>query len=174
LFEPAEVEDAHIDPPKLDADARKYFATARVQRGSIDYVGREQANAALGLAGEQWVVGYERRRLALVGREDLAKEARHAAALDGDGVGYDVRSFDPKSERERWIEVKTTRSGILTPFYLTRNEFEVSKQAHDRFSLYRVHSFGLRTRVYWLDGALDQTCDLSEMSYRALPKAQTA
>jgi hypothetical protein len=43
-------------------------------------------------------------------------------------------------------------------------------QAHDRFSLYRVHSFGLRTRVYWLDGALDQTCDLSAMSYRALPR----
>ncbi len=122
------------------------------------------------LAGEYWLVEYERCQLALVGLEDLAKEVRRVATLDGDGAGYDVRSFDRNSERERWIEVKTTRSGILTPFYLTRNEFEVSKQAHDRFSLYRVHSFGLRTRVYWLEGALDQTCDLSAMSYRALPR----
>ena len=94
--------------------------------------------------------------------------------LDGDGFGYDVRSFDPQNERERFIEVKTTRSGILTPFYLTRNEVEVSKRVCDQFSLYRVHSYGLRTRVYWLDGPLEATCDLAAMSFRALPKARSA
>lgn len=165
---------AVVDPPKLTASAKSFMRKARIQRGPIDYIGREQANAALGLAGEEWVVAYERRRLADAGRADLAKEVRHVSVLDGDGAGFDVRSFDPRSERERLIEVKTTRSGILTPFYLTRNEFEVSKARHDCFSLYRVHCFGDRTRVYWLDGALDKTCDLAAMSFRALPRAQSA
>ncbi len=166
--------DVVVDPPKLTASAETFMGRARIQRGPIDYIGREQANAALGLAGEEWVVAYERRRLAEAGRADLAKEVRHVSVVDGDGAGYDVRSFDPRSERQRLIEVKTTRSGILTPFYLTRNEVEVSKAAPESFSLYRVHCFGLRTRVYWLDGSLDRTCDLAAMSFRALPKAQSA
>jgi hypothetical protein len=166
--------DALVPPPVLTADAERFMRKARIQRGPIDYIGREQANAALGLAGEEWVVEYERRRLADAGRTDLAKEVRHVSVVDGDGAGYDILSFDPHSECERLIEVKTTRSGILTPFYLTRNEFEVSRKRHDCYSLYRVHCFGLRTRVYWLDGALDTTCDLSAMSFRALPKAQSA
>ncbi len=166
--------DALVDPPKLTADAERFMGKARIQRGPIDYIGREQANAALGLAGEEWVLAYERRRLADAGRPDLAKEVRHVSVLEGDGAGFDVRSFDPRTDRERLIEVKTTRSGILTPFYLTRNEFEVSRQRQDCFSLYRVHCFGHRTRVYWLDGALDKTCDLSAMSFRALPRAQSA
>ncbi len=166
--------DAHVDPPKLSPDAERFMGQARVQRGPIDYVGREQANAALGLVGEEWVVDFERSRLLTAGRADLAKEVRHVARLDGDGLGYDVRSFDPQNERERFIEVKTTRSGILTPFYLTRNEVEVSKRVPEKFSLYRVHSYGLRTRVYWLDGALEATCDLAAMAYRALPKARSA
>ena len=166
--------DALVEPPTLTADAQRFMGKARIQRGPIDYIGREQANAALGLAGEEWVVEYERRRLADAGRADLAKEVRHVSVIDGDGAGYDVRSFDLKSERERLIEVKTTRSGILTPFYLTRNEVEVSKSDPERFSLYRVHCFGMRTRVYWLDGSLESTCDLAAMSFRALPKAQSA
>jgi hypothetical protein len=166
--------DALVTPPVLTADAARFMGRARIQRGPIDFIGREQANAALGLAGEEWVVAYERRRLAEAGRADLAKEVRHVSVVDGDGAGYDVRSFDPRSERQRLIEVKTTRSGILTPFYLTRNEVDVSKAAPESFSLYRVHCFGLRTRVYWLDGSLDRTCDLAAMSFRALPKAQSA
>ena len=166
--------DARVDPPTLSPDAERFMGKARVQRGPIDYVGREQANAALGLVGEEWVVAFERTRLTAAGREDLARDVRHVARLDGDGFGYDVRSFDPRSERERFIEVKTTRSGILTPFYLTRNEVDVSRRVPEQFSLYRVHSYGLRTRVYWLDGALEKTCDLAAMSFRALPKARSA
>jgi hypothetical protein len=170
----SQTSDARVDPPKLSPDAERFMGRARVQRGPIDYVGREQANSALGLVGEEWVVEFERSRLSTAGRADLAKDVRHVAKLDRDGFGYDVRSFDPQNDRERFIEVKTTRSGILTPFYLTRNEVEVSKRVSDQFSLYRVHSYGFRTRVYWLDGALESTCDLAALSFRALPKARSA
>lgn len=171
------VESGHdlvVPPPSLTADAERFMGRARLQRAPIDFVAREQANVALGLAGEEWVVSYERRRLVGAGRADLAERVRHVSVLDGDGAGFDVRSFDPCSERERLIEVKTTRSGILTPFYLTRNELEVSRSAAEQYSLYRVHSFGLRTRVYWLEGALDSSCDLAAHSYRAMPRARSA
>ncbi|MFS0741884.1 DUF3883 domain-containing protein [Brevundimonas sp. 3P9-tot-E] len=36
----------------------------------------------------------------------------------GDGAGYDIRSFDPAG-KERLIEVKVTRGGPATDFFLT-------------------------------------------------------
>jgi hypothetical protein len=161
-----------VPPPSPTKHEAEFIKRWGEGLGAIDYVAREQDNAALGRAGEQWTVEFERRRLIEAGRRDLAKSVRHVAMLDGDGLGYDIRSFDPASGNERLIEVKTTRSGVRTSFYLTRNEVNLSRRESDRFSLYRVHSFGLRTRVYWLDGPLDQTCTLSADVYRALPAVQ--
>jgi hypothetical protein len=41
------------------------------------------------------------------GREDLANDIRWVSDLDGDGFGYDVRSFEPDGS-ERLLEIKTT------------------------------------------------------------------
>ena len=55
------------------------------------------------------------------GRGDSPTKSDHVAATQGDGLGYDVRSFD-ETGRDRFIEVKTTAWGKQTPFCTVRPE----------------------------------------------------
>jgi hypothetical protein len=61
------------------------------------------------------VLKHERERLDSAGRSDLASKALHIAELEGDGAGYDVRSFELDGT-PRFIEVKTTRGGKQEDF----------------------------------------------------------
>ena len=63
------------------------------------------------------------------------------AVTCGDGVGFDVLSFDEGDESERLIEVKTTGLGKHFPFYVTANEVRCSEDCPERFRLYRVFDF---------------------------------
>jgi hypothetical protein len=105
---------------------------------------------ALGVAGEEWVVVLEQEHLRRAGHDNLASAVRWVAREDGDGAGYDIRSFRPDGT-ERLIEVKTTNLGPLTPFYITRWEVEVSRLRAASYSLYRVHGFTRDPRIYVLD-----------------------
>jgi hypothetical protein len=46
---------------------------------------------------------------------DLANDVRCVSDLDGDGFGYDVRSFEPDGA-ERLLEIKTTCGHERTAF----------------------------------------------------------
>ena len=83
----------------------------------------------------------------------------------GDGVGFDVLSFD--DEGERYLEVKTTGLGKYFPFIVTDNELRCSEDLTGRFDLYRVFDFSRKPRVYVLTGALSKTCQLQPVQYRA-------
>src|SRR5690606_1816629 len=109
---------------------------APLPRPAVNYLEREARNRALGLAGELFVLKFEQARLIAAGKESLAAKLEHPAAMRGDGAGYDIVSFDPDG-RERLIEVKTTRYPRETPFFVSRNEVEVSKAEHERYYLYR-------------------------------------
>ena len=60
------------------------------------------------------------------------------------------------------------------PFYISRNELEVSRNLKELYYIYRV--FGLKENVnnvshYKLNGAIDESCDLVATNYMATPKA---
>lgn len=136
-----------------------------------DYQRIEALNRALGHAGEQAVVNRERRMLASKGRRDLADRVRHVAALDGDGLGYDVLSFAPDGV-ERFLEVKTTRYSSYQPFLVTRNEVDFSSEEPERFALVRLFRFEKTQRgFYELPGSLTDTSDLEATVYSGLPRA---
>ena len=86
----------------------------------------------------------------------------------GDGVGFDILSFDDADDGHRFIEVKTTGLGKYFPFLVTENELRCSEDLTDRFQLYRVFDFSRRPMVYVLTGALSKTCQLDPVQYRAL------
>lgn len=86
-----------------------------------DYLAQEARNRSLGKAGELFVMELEVRRLHGAGKTRLADRVDHASVSQGDGLGYDVLSFE-EDGRERLIEVKTTAFGELTPFFVSRNE----------------------------------------------------
>jgi hypothetical protein len=66
------------------------------------------------------------------GKENLASRIEHTSQLSGDGEGYDVLSFEV-SGRERLIEVKTTKYGADTPFFVSKNEVSVCEQESDKY-----------------------------------------
>ncbi len=137
---------------------------ARPNPFQVNYLEREAHNRELGRLGEEFVVVYEQARLAHIGQDRLAAAVEHVAHTRGDGLGYDVLSFDA-SGRERLIEVKTTRFGMDTPFFLSRNEVTVSERESDHYQLYRVFEFRERPKLFTLPGNLRHTCALVPESY---------
>ena len=121
-------------------------------------------NASLGRAGEAFVVEFEQRRLHELGLKKLADKVDHVAATQGDGLGYDVRSFD-ETGRDRFIEVKTTAWGKQTPFFISRNELEFSQAFPAQFHLYRVFEFRKSPHLFDLPGAVERNCLLDPVSY---------
>ncbi len=67
-------------------------------------------------------------RLWRTGRDDLLSAVEWTSKEHGDGAGYDIRSFDGKTDDELFIEVKTTNSGMYQPFLITQNEVAFSEK----------------------------------------------
>ena len=102
-----------------------------------DYLAREAQNQSLGLAGEEFAVQFEHWRLIALGQPRLADKVDHVSQSRGDGLGYDILSFDADG-RERFIEVKTTRFGRDTPFFVSKGQLALSQIAKEQFHLYRL------------------------------------
>jgi Domain of unknown function (DUF3883) len=103
-----------------------------------DYGALAEENRRRGAQGEELVADYERSWLSQHARPDLAGRVRWTAREDGDGLGYDVLSCGLDG-RERYIEVKTTRLGAETPFYITSAELDFARCHAGDYALYRVY-----------------------------------
>jgi hypothetical protein len=142
------------------------------RKGSkLDFAQRDALNRQLAKLGEEFVVRLERHRLLSAGRDDLAQKVQWAAVEIGDGLGFDVLSFDDQDESEKLIEVKTTGLGKFFPFYVTGNEVRCSEDMPDQFHLFRVFDFGRMPRLYILTGSLRSNCVLEATQYRATSSA---
>ena len=84
----------------------------------------------------------------------------------GDGLGFDVLSYNDHDESEKLIEVKTTGLGKFFPFYVTGNEVCCSEDMAAQFHLFRVFDFGREARVYILTGSLKANCKLDPIQFR--------
>jgi hypothetical protein len=146
---------ALVPPPVGDPVAATAPPVPR-ERTFPDYVSQEAANRSLGLAGEEFVVRYEQARLLAAGKERLAASVEHVSQSRGDGAGYDIHSFEADG-RDRLVEVKTTAGGVYTPFYLSRNELEVSRERAKQYFLYRAFQFRTQPRLFMRQGPLDRS-----------------
>lgn len=154
--------DAPTQPHRVaEPPAMPYFRPVK-----RDYLEREAHNRSLGMAGEQFALGYEHWRLVQLGQPRLADKIEHVAKTRGDGLGFDILSFDANG-RERFIEVKTTSFGRDTPFFVTQGELKRSNAAKDQFHLYRLFEFRKAPRLFDLQGSIGQHCRLDPVSYRA-------
>lgn len=157
------------DPPILDKKGSSVSVKKPPVYGrfrEVNYLEREARNSSLGLAGEKFVLDFERDRLDYLGKSSLAKMIEHVSESKGDGLGFDILSFDPDG-KERLIEVKTTAYGKETPFFISHNEVEVSKEKQGCYYLYRVFKFRSAPRLFMLDGAVDNRFRLKPMLYQA-------
>lgn len=161
------LEQALQEPPPRTAQAQEavpdYLRHSPVRR---DYLAQEAHNRSLGLAGEQFVLAYEQWKLQRHGLPELAQQVEHVSVTLGDGLGFDIRSFD-LAGNEQWIEVKTTSFAKDSPFFVTRNELRTSQAHADKFHLYRVFEFRKQPKFFDLPGSIEAHCLLDPVTYRA-------
>jgi hypothetical protein len=134
-----------------------------------DYAKQDANNRRLGELGELLVMEYERQFLLDRRKDSLAAKIKHVSKEEGDGAGYDILSYDIDG-KEKFIEVKTTRGGLSTSFYLTSTEINRSTNNPNQFYLYRVFDFDITAntgKMYIIKGHLDDAIVLKPISYRA-------
>lgn len=154
------------DPPAKPLRAAEPAGVWQFKAVKRDYLEREAQNQSLGLAGEKFILQFEHWRLIQLGKPKLADKVEHVARTQGDGLGYDVLSFESDGA-ERLIEVKTTTFGRDTPFFVSRGELALSHQAKEQFHLYRLFEFRKSPRLFNLMGSLDQHCLLDPLTFKA-------
>lgn len=162
-------EDVLVPPPVRERPSDRVYERRSAGGAivkSVNYLEREARNRSLGAAGEEYVLRLEHARLWSAGARSLADRIEHSSRERGDGLGYDILSYET-SGQERLIEVKRTRFGALTPFFASRNEVAVSAEAGPNYHLYRLYKFDARPKLFILPGSLEESVALDPVLYRA-------
>ncbi|SHI57335.1 protein of unknown function [Tangfeifania diversioriginum] len=127
----------------------------------VNYEQIEKENKRIGDLGEKWVIQRERNKLINAGLQNKIDKIKHISVEEGDGTGFDIKSFDEKGN-EIFIEVKTTTGNFNQAFYISRNELERSKSDGAKYYLYRVYEFNEKDNtasLKILQGNLENLCD---------------
>jgi len=151
--------------PTIEGKADVVKEPANVRRPKIDYLALEQRNRSLGLAGEEFVVDYERWNLKRNGLVKLSDQVVHTSVTEGDGAGYDIQSFDLNGNKQ-FIEVKTTAYTEATPFWISKNEVRFSREHHEQYQITRVFDFRKAPRLFVLRGRVDDHGKLDAELFR--------
>ncbi|WP_270815238.1 DUF3883 domain-containing protein [Hungatella effluvii] len=145
-------------------------------RKNTNYEHSNKNKKAIGDFGEMLALELERQRLENSGHADLAAKIRHISQTEGDGLGYDIISYDKFENRyeEIYIEVKATTGSPDKPFDISANEADVSSLKGDHYYIYRF--FGLHQGIkessyYVMKGPVKDNFHLEPTSYRAYLKA---
>lgn len=158
--------------PAAAAHAPRQNRPAERRGRHVDHVRAQRNRIAIGKAGEKAAFEYEKQRLRRLGHEELAQRVEWVAETQGDGLGYDVHSFDVVNGQaeDRYIEVKTTTGAINKPFDVTLNEVEFSSENPESFVLFRIFEFSLHSNnihFYQVRGSLEDHFRLSATNYLA-------
>ena len=158
-----------VEPPeKIIAPSRTHKPWLSRKGQKIDFAEKDAANRRLAKIGEEFVYDLERHRLKDAGREDLALKVQWVAQSIGDGLGFDILSFDEADDSERMLEVKATGHGKFFPSYVTANEVRCSDDIPDQYHFLRVFNMGREPQIYILHGSLKILCQLEPILFRAV------
>ncbi|MCG3147828.1 MAG: hypothetical protein PCFJNLEI_01269 [Verrucomicrobiae bacterium] len=154
------------EPPKVGPSLKKSKKKYGVKKGGGGIGSHDEQNRELGLEGEKLAFAWEKYRLRKAGRADLARRVQWVSQTEGDGLGYDIKSFETTG-KVRFIEVKTTNSGKKTPFFISRREVEFASEQKKHFFLYRMFDFSTSPKMYVQNGALNEWCRLTPTQFLA-------
>lgn len=159
-FETPELLDEEEQPIELDEFELNVINKPIVLKGShVDYIQEAKHMKEIGDAGEEFVYQFER---AQIKKYKLGpdKQVRRVAKLDGDGLGYDILSYDDKGN-EIYIEVKTTTGPANSSIFVSANELHMSEMNAEQYYLYRVYDFdfkNMRGAIQKRKGSLKPLC----------------
>ena len=143
---------------------------AKLGNGVVfDYEAKQRKNSAIGAAAENFVFENEKRLVGSYGFDST--RVQHISKEQGDGLGYDILSCD-KDGNEIYIEVKGTKGGIGTAFYITETELQCSIFNKEKYRLYRVYDFSQAGtvgtgKIAVIEGSLEPYC-INPVSYKVV------
>lgn len=151
-------------------DLKPKNSKTNLQGSHIDYIEVAIQNKRIGDAGERFVYDEERKK---VEKYNLPKNkvVRDVAKLDGDGLGYDILSYD-KNGNKKYIEVKTTAGPENNNFFITANELAMSEANPDQYYLYRVYNYDNEKKIGDISirrGSLKELC-INPLIYKVVFK----
>lgn len=128
--------------PPNQSKAKKQFS--RKFSGNLNLDSSRQK--LIGDIGEELVIEFEKQRLINEGMGHLAQQIEHSSKQIGDGLGYDIKSFNADGTY-RYIEVKTTTQSSAACFYMSLNEWEFAKLHVSSYFIYRVYKLDEQTKT---------------------------
>ena len=172
LSKPPEPRPARGDLVVVEAPARVQASGGTTSqfrsRKNVDYSVKDADDRRLGNAGELAVLAEEKKFLETIGRADLAEKVVHVSEVEGDGAGYDIKSFNSEGS-VRYIEVKTTKEGSSTPFFMAINEVNFSERNPEQYALYRVFEFKMDQgsgKVFKIAGNIKDILQFEPINFR--------
>jgi hypothetical protein len=142
---------------KVDREITPQEQQISLTSSFTNFVELERERKKIGDHGELLVLKWEEEKLKNLG---LKRLPIHEAVTRGDGLGYDILSYDEKG-KDIYIEVKTTTGQAGKPFFVTRNELERSRLNSNQFRLYRLYDFDLESMTanfFEIRGDLSELC----------------
>ena len=138
----------------------------------IDYAARDAANRDVGKAGEIAALSYERDRLLSLGKSELAEKVRHSSVEDGDGLGYDILSFNEDGS-ELYVEVKSTSNPSgSNDFFISPKELRFLRENELSYKIVRIYGVGSEDVSFFeISGSeLVRDFDFEPISFRVRPR----
>jgi hypothetical protein len=169
---PVELDDSRMVLMPTPLPGEHDGAAGRAERWApsvaldVDFRAREARDEALVVAGQRFVLAYERARLRETGYKNLVGKIEWVAQDRGDALGFHVRSFDEQGE-PRSIIVKSTNFGARLPFALTHAELVLGQELGSKVCIYRVFAFSRNPRLFVLPGPFDRILSLVPLEHRA-------
>lgn len=160
-------------PPKKK---RKAVQSAKVSAGKdINYERRLKNLKKIGDIGEELAIRIEKERLINEGQQELAEKIEWVSKTIGDGLGYDIKSYEKKNDIyiEKYIEVKSTTGSKNKPFDISANEVRISKELQNQYYIFRFYGIGNQTNnvgYYIIQGDVEDNCTLEPTSFKAYYK----
>lgn len=146
---------------------------SQIRRAKADYNKINISKEKVGKDSEKLVYDLEKERLMKENREDLAEKVFWESEENGDGAGYDIKSFEKKDEEyiEIYIEVKGTNKSINEPFDISKNEIEASSRYKEQYYIYRVANiYSNKPKFYKINGRIEDNFSLEATSFKARKK----
>lgn len=126
---------APIHRPMFVADLRRANAGRTQRTKSAERLAAELVRQAEdGAAAEQWVLAFERRRMADHPFCDLIRQV----SADDVGAGYDIVSFASLSSTEHDLFIEVKSHGPRKAFHWSRNEIATAMDFGETYALYLV------------------------------------
>lgn len=170
------LEEVATKIPENEIVKRKEKRRRYVSR-KVDFEAKYEENRVLGDAGERYIYNYEIDRLKDLGVSfDVFNEVIHTSKVFGDGAGYDILSKQDEDGENLYIEVKTTKGDLNTPFFISINELNFMEDYEEEARIYRVYNFDYDTNMGQVEiinyEELRDNYIIDPISYRVTPKTR--